>query len=82
MPWEIQREASALHVRIELPMTGQWEAVMDEVQSSLKQTPKAVYLPARLSGASRTDADMLKILWQRVTDLGIPILSPRQVSDR
>jgi hypothetical protein len=77
MPWEIERDASALHVRIEVPMTGEWEAVMDEIQSSLKPLPKAIYLPARLSDASRTDADMLKILWQSLTDLGIPILSPR-----
>jgi hypothetical protein len=77
MPWEIERDASALHVRIEAPMTGEWEAVMDEIQSSLKPLPKAIYLPARLSDASRTDADMLKILWQGLTDLGIPILSPR-----
>lgn len=41
-------------------MTGEWEALMDEVQSSLKPLPKPVYLPARLSGASQTDADMLK----------------------
>ena len=77
MPWEINRDASALHVRIEPPMTGEWEALMDEVQSSLKPLPKAKYLPARLSGASQADADMLKILWQSLTDLGIPILSPR-----
>ena len=77
MPWEIEHDASALHVRIEVPMNGEWEALMDEVQSSLKPLPKAIYLPARLSDASRTDADMLKILWQSLTDLGIPILSPR-----
>jgi hypothetical protein len=78
MPWEIQREGSALRIKIDAPMGAQWEALMYEVHSNLKPIPKAVYLPARLPDGTRTDADMLKILWQSLNDLGVPILSPRQ----
>ena len=77
MPWEIEREASVVRVQIEAPMGGEWERLMDEIQANLKPVPKAVYLPARLPDGTRTDADMLKILWQSLTDLGVPILSPR-----
>ena len=50
---------------------------MDELQLNLEPMPKAVYLPARLPGGSRTDADMLKIIWQSLSDLGVPIFTPR-----
>ena len=77
MPWEIQREASAVRVQIEAPMGGEWERLMDEIQASLKPVPKAVYLPSRLPSGTKTDADMLKILWRSLTDLGLPILNPQ-----
>jgi hypothetical protein len=58
-------------------MDGEWEALMDELQANLKPMPKAVYLPVRLPDGSRTDADMLKIIWQSLSDLGVPIFTPR-----
>ena len=76
MPWGIQREASAVRVQIEAPMGGEWERLMDEIQANLKPMPLAVYLPSKLPNGTKTDADMLKILWRSLTDLGIPILNP------
>jgi hypothetical protein len=77
VPWAIEREGSALRVQIQPPMDGEWETLMDELQANLKPMPKAVYLPTRLSDGTRTDADMLKIIWQSLTDIGVPILTPR-----
>ncbi len=76
MPWKIQREASAVRVQIEAPMGGEWERLMDEIQATLQPVPLAVYLPSKVQGGTKTDADMLKILWQSLVDLGIPILNP------
>jgi len=77
VPWGIQHDGSTLRVQIQAPMDGEWEALMDELQVNLKPMPKAVYLPARLPEGSRTDADMLKIIRQSLSDLGVPILTPR-----
>jgi hypothetical protein len=78
MSWGTERDGSALRVQIQPPMAGEWEALMDDVEKQLDPLPKAIYLPARLPGGTQSDADMLKILWQSLTDLGVPILTPRQ----
>jgi hypothetical protein len=77
MPWGIEREGSALRVNILAPMAGEWEPLMDELQASLDPRPKAVYMPSQVTGGTQVDADMLKIVWRSVSDLGIPILNPR-----
>ena len=77
MPWEMHREGLALHVDITAPMEGEWETLMDEIQASLMPPPKAIYLPSHLNDGTSIDADMLRIIWQGLTELGIPIMSPR-----
>jgi hypothetical protein len=77
VPWGIQHDGSTLRVQIQAPMDGNGKRLMDELQVSRKPMPKAVYLPARLPEGSRTDADMLKIIWQSLSDLGVPIFTPR-----
>jgi hypothetical protein len=64
-------------IQIEAPMGGEWERLMDEIQPNLKPVPLAVYLPSKVQDGTKTDADMLKILWRSLTDLGIPILNPK-----
>ncbi len=77
MPWGIDREGQALRVHILAPMEGEWERLMDELQDNLTPLRKAVYMPSQVTGGTATDADMLKIVWQSLVDLGIPILTPR-----
>jgi hypothetical protein len=55
-------------------MEGQWEALMGELDVKLDGAPLAIYLPARLPSASEADAEMLKLLWERVGARGIPIM--------
>jgi hypothetical protein len=76
MPWSVERVGSALHVRLKMPMTGEWEAVMDAVQAELERRPLAIYIPSKMPGATRTDSDMLKVLWDALGSLGVPLLPP------
>ncbi len=76
MPWVIQREGLTLRVQIDPPMVDDWDDLMDEIRVRLVPKPLAVYLPSRIEGASQTDADMLKVLWRTLADIGIPVLPP------
>ena len=76
MPWEIERDGSAVRVQITLPTAGEWEQLLDAVQAALADEPKAVYLPSRIEGGSQTDADLLKVLWAALGASGVPILPP------
>lgn len=76
MPWVIQREGMTLRVQIDPPMVDEWDDLMDEIRVRLVPKPLAVYLPSRIEGATPTDADMLKVLWKTLTDIGIPVLPP------
>jgi hypothetical protein len=64
-------------VNILAPMEGEWEALMDELEANLDPPPKAIYMPTQVTGGTKTDQDMLKIVWQSLNDVGIPILTPR-----
>ena len=77
MPWRVERIKSSLHVSIEPPMAEGWEALLDEIERNLDPKPLAVHLPSRLPNASKVDAEMLKLLWQRLGSHGIPLLPPR-----
>ena len=77
MPWEIQREASAVRVHILAPMEGEWQALMDELEANMTPVPLAVYMPSQVTGGTASDADQRKIIWRGLTDLGIPTLPPR-----
>jgi len=76
MPWSVERIGSALHVRISPPMAGGWEALMDEIQSDLDPRPLAIHIPSKMPDATKTDSDMLKMLWDALGSLGIPLLPP------
>jgi hypothetical protein len=76
MPWQIERDGSALHVRIDAPMVDEWELLMDEIQANLVPKPLAIYVPSRIEGATETDAGMLILLWQALGDIGILVLPP------
>jgi hypothetical protein len=77
MPWTLERERQTLHIHIAAPMRGEWESLMDAVHASLDPRPLAIYLPARIPSSSKVDADMLRVLWQALGDLGIPLLPPK-----
>jgi hypothetical protein len=75
MPWTIERDASALHVRITPPMLSEWEDLLDAVRVNLEPVPYAIYLPSRVEGFSQLDSEMLTELWQTLQH-GIMILPP------
>jgi hypothetical protein len=74
MPWSVERRESALHVTVSPPMVGEWEALMDAIEASLTPRPLAIHLPSKIPGATRTDAGLLKMLWQALGSLDIPLL--------
>ena len=75
MPWSVERTRSAVNVHITMPMAGEWEPLMDEIHDSIgKPKPLAIHLPSKVPGATKTDADMLKLLWDALGSLGIPLL--------
>jgi hypothetical protein len=76
MPWSVQRIGSALHVQVSDPMTGEWEPLMDEIHANLDPRPLAIHIPSKMSDATKTDGDMLKMLWDALGSLGIPLLPP------
>ena len=82
MPWRVERVKSSLHVTISPPMAGEWESLMDEVQSKLDPKPLAIHLPSRMPEASKVDSDMLKLLWQSLRTSGIPLLPPMSEGGR
>lgn len=76
MPWSVERIGSTLNVQISIPMNGEWERLMDEIQSSLDPRPLAIHVPSKVEGAAPVDADMLKMLWSALRSLDIPLLPP------
>jgi hypothetical protein len=74
MPWSVKRDQSVLRVEVRDPMDGEWQSLMDAVDSKFDPTPIAVYLPARIPSASETDAEMLKQLWKTIADRGVTIM--------
>jgi hypothetical protein len=58
-------------------MVGEWERLMDEIQANIGAPPPvAIHLPSRIDGATKTDSDILKMLWDALGSLGIPLLPP------
>lgn len=76
VPWSIERDASAVHVRITAPMVEQWDALMNGVHDHLTPRPLAIHLPSRIEGGTETDAVRLMVLWEALGALGIPLLPP------
>lgn len=77
MPWGIEKEGSTLRVHILAPMTGEWDALEDELQTHLKPVPLAVYIPSQVTGGTGDDARRLAGIWRSLTDLGIVIRTPQ-----
>jgi hypothetical protein len=77
MPWSVERVGSALHVEITIPMAaGGWETLMDENEANLGAGLLAIHIPSKMAGATKTDTDMLKMLWDALGSHGIPLLPP------
>jgi len=57
-------------------MEGEWEALTQELHRQLDPKPAAVYIPSQIIGGSKTDADMLRIIWNSLQEAGIVILRP------
>jgi hypothetical protein len=75
MSWYLTRIGSALHVRFGLPVTD-WEGLLDAIRGNLDPKPTAIVIPEELEGASRFDADMLKLLLVILAASAVPLLPP------
>jgi hypothetical protein len=75
MGWDVARVGSSIHVTIALPI-GDWEALYDDVRAHLEPRPSAITLPRELPDATKTDAEMLQMLWMVLGSQGIPLLPP------
>jgi hypothetical protein len=74
MPWSVEREGAAVHVRIEGPTD--WEALYDRIRAELLQPTERIVIPAELHDATRTEANMLEMLRRTLADTGIPVEAP------
>ena len=57
-------------------MTGEWEALLDEVQAKLEPKPLAIHIPSKVPGATKDDQEMLRVIWVSLSSAGIPLLPP------
>ena len=76
MTWSVERVGSALHVSIATPMTGEWDALLDEIQANLKPAPLAIHIPSKVPGATKDDEEMLRVVWVSLSSANIPLLPP------
>jgi hypothetical protein len=76
MTWSIERVGSALHVSIATPMSGEWDALLDEVHAQLNPKPLAIHIPSKVPGATKDDEEMLRVVWVSLSSAGIPLLPP------
>ena len=78
MTWSVTRVGSALHVSIAVPMTGEWDALLEDIQTNLTDPPKpiAIHIPSRVEGATTNDEEMLRVVWDALAAAGVPLLPP------
>jgi hypothetical protein len=76
MTWSLARVGSALHVSIAVPMTGEWEALLEEIQTNLTPRPLAIHIPSKVEGATTNDEEMLRVVWDSLAAAGVPLLPP------
>jgi hypothetical protein len=76
MTWSVARVGSALHVSIAVPMTGEWEALLEDIQANLDPKPLAIHIPSKVEGATTNDGEMLRVVWDSLAAAGIPLLPP------
>ena len=74
MPWSVEREGAAVHVRI--GGATDWEALYDRIRAELLQPTERIIIPAELHDATRTEANMLEMLRRTLADTGIPVEAP------
>lgn len=76
MPWDIERDGSALHVRITPSV--HWSRIFEDVRTNLAEPlPDVVYMPSRIEGGSAEDAEQLRVLRDTVGKFGVIVLPPR-----
>ena len=76
MTWSVARVGSALHVSIAVPMTGEWDALLEEIQANLTPRPLAIHIPSKVEGATTNDEEMLRVVWDSLAAAGVPLLPP------
>jgi hypothetical protein len=76
MTWSVARVGSALHVSISMPMTGEWDALLEEIQTNLMPKPLGIHIPSKVQGATTNDEEMLRVVWDSLAAAGIPLLPP------
>ena len=78
MTWSLARVGSALHVSIAVPMTGEWDALLEDIHANLTDPPKpiAIHIPSRVEGATTNDEEMLRVVWDALAAAGVPLLPP------
>jgi hypothetical protein len=76
MTWSVERIGSALHVSIAVPMAGEWDALLDEIQANMTPKPLAIHIPSKVPGATKDDEEMLRVVWVSLSSAQIPLLPP------
>ena len=76
MTWAVERIGSGLHVSIAMPMTGEWDALLNEIQANLQPKPLAIHIPSKVAGATKDDEEMLRVVWDSLASAAIPLLPP------
>ena len=77
MTWSVARVGSALHISIAVPMTGEWDALLEEIQANLTDPkPLAIHIPSRVEGATTKDEEMLRVVWDALAAAAVPLLPP------
>lgn len=76
MAWSVTRVGSALHVAITVPMTGEWDALLEEIRANLTPRLLAIHIPSKVEGATTNDEEMLRVVWDSLAAAGVPLLPP------
>lgn len=76
MTWSVERVGAALHVSIAMPMSGEWDLLLDEIHANLDPRPLAIHIPSRVAGATTQDKERLRAVWNSLASAGIPMLPP------
>jgi hypothetical protein len=71
--WSITRDGSTMHLDIQMPVAD-WGELLDSVQAALEPRPNAVVLPSSIEGATATDAQMLRVLWDALASVAVPLV--------
>ena len=70
MPWELEREAETLHVRIAAPVED-WDDLLGAVNDQLVHVPLVVTLPEDIPGGDEADDEKLTSLRDALATAGV-----------